>query len=272
MSARWRCRCRIGGTHPFPRDGRGHLVGISRSPANRCILDGGRRHDPVAVHHPVGLCAPGPICARPADPGASLDLSDGGRSVCPSGQPCGRPALRCPRPVARVPALLGRCVLPPRRLWPSRSITTSANPRYRPGETLQATLRITNSGVGHYFPTYVTPRAVVRFELIGKDGKSSPDTQKEAVIGRDVPLDLSRELFDTRIPPGETFTINYTEKVPRAGLTLRTTVTVEPTTSTQGSSRLTWLMAKWTKAARSFSKRSSAHRNRRSSSSSNRCL
>jgi hypothetical protein len=55
-----------------------------------------------------------------------------------------------------------------------------------------------------------------------------PDTQKEAVIGRDVPLDLSRELSDTCIPPGQTFTINYRQRVPRARLTLRAMVTVEP--------------------------------------------
>jgi hypothetical protein len=35
---------------------------------------------------------------------------------------------------------------------------------------LEAALRITTSGVGHHFPTYVTPRVVVRFELMGKDG------------------------------------------------------------------------------------------------------
>ena len=86
---------------------------------------------------------------------------------------------------------------------------TVAKPSYRPGETLKATLRLTNSGVGHYFPTYVTPQVAIRFELLDKDGKPLKATQKEAVIGREVPLDLSRELFDTRIPPGETFAINY---------------------------------------------------------------
>jgi hypothetical protein len=105
---------------------------------------------------------------------------------------------------------------------------STKKPSYRPGEMLQAALRITNSGAGHHFPTYVTPRVVVRFELLDRDGQPMPDTQKEAVIGRDVPLDLSRELSDTRIPAGETFTINYSQRVPRAGLTLWVTVTVEP--------------------------------------------
>lgn len=105
---------------------------------------------------------------------------------------------------------------------------SAKKPTYRPGETLQAALRITNSGVGHYFPTYVTPRVVVRFEFLDKGGQPVPHTQKEAVIGREVPLDLSQELSDTRIGPGETVTINYSQRVPRPGLTLRATVTVEP--------------------------------------------
>lgn len=105
---------------------------------------------------------------------------------------------------------------------------TTGKPSYRPGEMLQAALRMPNNGVGHYFPTYLTPRVVVRFELLSKDGQSVLDTRKEAVIGREVPLDLSDELFDTRIPPGETVTINYTQKVSQPGLTLRATVTVEP--------------------------------------------
>jgi hypothetical protein len=105
---------------------------------------------------------------------------------------------------------------------------STGKPRYQSGETLQAVLRITNSGVGHHFPTYITPRVVVRFALLGHDGQPLPDTQKEAVIGREVPLDLSREVFDTRLPPGETFSINYQEQISAPGLTLRVTVTVEP--------------------------------------------
>jgi hypothetical protein len=101
---------------------------------------------------------------------------------------------------------------------------TTGKPSYRTGETLQAALHMTNTGVGHYFPTYVTPRVVVRFELMDQEGQSVPDTQKEAVIGREVLLDLS----DARIPPGETVIINYTQIVSRPGLTLRATATVEP--------------------------------------------
>ncbi|HEU5393672.1 MAG TPA: hypothetical protein VFV36_02625, partial [Candidatus Methylomirabilis sp.] len=44
----------------------------------------------------------------------------------------------------------------------------------------------------------------------------------------EVTPDLSRELYDTRIPPGETHTFGYRRKVPRAGLRLRVSVVVYP--------------------------------------------
>ncbi len=74
---------------------------------------------------------------------------------------------------------------------------------------LTAVLKITNSGVGHYFPTYVTPQVIVRGYMVDADGKAIGSTVKEAVIGRKVALDLSKELFDTRIPPLESFYFRY---------------------------------------------------------------
>jgi Cytochrome c554 and c-prime len=66
------------------------------------------------------------------------------------------------------------------------------------------TLSITNAGAGHRLPTYVTPRLVVSGELLDDDGRVLPDTRSEAVIGRDVTLDLTQERFDTRLAPGQT--------------------------------------------------------------------
>jgi hypothetical protein len=48
------------------------------------------------------------------------------------------------------------------------------------------------------------------------------------VIGRQVPLDLSHEIADTRIQPGGRFTFPYTRRLMAAGLRLRMTVTVLP--------------------------------------------
>jgi hypothetical protein len=82
--------------------------------------------------------------------------------------------------------------------------------------------------VGHYFPTYVTPRVVVRGELLDRSGAPVAGSAKETAIGRDVPLDLSREIADTRIPPGGRFAFDYRHRLSRPGLSLRVTVTVYP--------------------------------------------
>lgn len=101
-------------------------------------------------------------------------------------------------------------------------------PRYRPGQSMRATVTVASVRVGHYFPTYVTPQVVVRALLVGTDGAPVEGTAEERVIGRQVPLDLSREIADTRIPPGGRFVLRYARPLDRAGLTLRVTVTVYP--------------------------------------------
>jgi hypothetical protein len=100
--------------------------------------------------------------------------------------------------------------------------------RYRPGEKLTARLTITSTGVGHDFPTYVTPRVLVRAELLDASGEPVPGSLEERAIGRDVPLDLSREIADTRIPAGGRFTLDYARQLDRPGLRLRVSVTVFP--------------------------------------------
>ena len=101
-------------------------------------------------------------------------------------------------------------------------------PRYRVGEEVQATLTIASTRVGHYFPTYVTPRVVVRADLLDAKGQLVPGSREERAIGREVPLDLSREIADTRIPPGGRFTLPYRRRLDRPGLTLHVSVTVYP--------------------------------------------
>lgn len=72
-----------------------------------------------------------------------------------------------------------------------------------------AGLVITNSGAGHYFPTYSTPLVIVRGYLADENGTMLPDTMKEVYIGRRISLDLTKELFDTRIAPLKGFTFDY---------------------------------------------------------------
>jgi hypothetical protein len=100
--------------------------------------------------------------------------------------------------------------------------------RYRPGQRLRATVTVASVNVGHYFPTYVTPQVVVRAVLLGHDGTPLAASAQEGVIGRQVPLDLSREIADTRIPPGGRFVLRYDRALEQPGLALRVTVTVYP--------------------------------------------
>ena len=101
-------------------------------------------------------------------------------------------------------------------------------PRYRPGDQVEARITLTATGVGHHFPTYVTPRVVVRAVLVESGGREAPGSAEERAIARDVSLDLSRELFDTRVPAGRQFVFDYRRRVERTGMSLRVHVTVYP--------------------------------------------
>lgn len=132
------------------------------------------------------------------------------------------------------------CHMPDRRhLWRGihdRDTVASAvrisleteRPRYRPGEEVRATLIVANVGAGHYLPTYVTPRLLVRLALVEASGRELRGSAEEHPIGREVTLDLSREIRDNRIPPGGHARFVYTRRVARAGLRLVATVAVEP--------------------------------------------
>jgi hypothetical protein len=143
-------------------------------------------------------------------------------------------------PYAKAGMQCQNCHLPDRRhLWrgihdPEQvrhgltiKLTTSKK-RYSPGETADAILTIENSGVGHYFPTYVTPKVFVRAELFDANGRAVAESREEAIIGREVTLDLSQELYDTRIPPKQTFTFRYRWPVRGEDWKLKVDVTVHP--------------------------------------------
>ena len=91
-------------------------------------------------------------------------------------------------------------------------------PRYRPGELALVTLRVSSTRVGHAFPTYVTPRVILSAELVDDTGQVVAGSRREQIIGREVALDLSRELFDTRLMPGKSTTLTYRMKVGATGV------------------------------------------------------
>src|SRR5437773_6551279 len=94
--------------------------------------------------------------------------------------------------------------------------------------TVTATLRMTSTRVGHAFPTYVTPRVILRGELVDETGAVIAGTRVQRIVAREVALDLSREVGDTRLAPGRSVELRYARRVDRDGLRLRFTVVVEP--------------------------------------------
>ncbi len=74
-------------------------------------------------------------------------------------------------------------------------------------------LSVTNSGAGHRLPTYTTPQLTLVVEQLGADGTVLPGSAQEGAIARRVKPDLTTELFDTRLLPGESHVLTY--RVPR---------------------------------------------------------
>lgn len=73
---------------------------------------------------------------------------------------------------------------------------------------------IENIGVGHFFPTYVTPLVVVR--LLGEKGR----VIDEKKIGWYLSLFLE-EIFDTRIKPGESFSAVFDTRAEKGKMRLQ---------------------------------------------------
>ncbi len=105
---------------------------------------------------------------------------------------------------------------------------TADAPRARLGETATATLSVTSTRVGHAVPTYVTPRVLLRAELLDAAGQVVAGSRAEKVIAREVALDLSREVFDTRLSPGRTAVLQYRRRIETPGMRVRLSVIVEP--------------------------------------------
>ena len=110
-------------------------------------------------------------------------------------------------------------------------LTITARPgaaRYRAGDVAVVTLRVTSTRIGHAFPTYVTPRVVLSAELVDETGLAIAGSRQEKIVGREVALDLSREVFETRLRPGQSAILTFRVKVPSAGTRARLAVVVEP--------------------------------------------
>lgn len=91
-----------------------------------------------------------------------------------------------------------------------------------------AALSIRNSGTGHQFPTYVTPKVIVEGVQETAQGKILPGTLQQVFIERRVKPDLSAELSDTRLAPDQSVTFNYRAAFAPGARTLVLRVRVEP--------------------------------------------
>ena len=98
------------------------------------------------------------------------------------------------------------------------------------GGALRATLAVVNRGVGHAFPSYVTPRVFVALWQADAAGDEIGGTRREATIGREIDFGRrpAEEVFDTRVLPGETFRLRYAEARAGGAASLRGRVTVDP--------------------------------------------
>jgi len=65
---------------------------------------------------------------------------------------------------------------------------------------------ITNTGVGHAFPTYAAPKVVMHAVALDDAGAPRPETLRSTAIAREVRYENDRwvELSDTRLSPGQT--------------------------------------------------------------------
>tara|TARA_B100000315_G_scaffold260820_1_gene325858 strand:+ start:7636 stop:8910 length:1275 start_codon:yes stop_codon:yes gene_type:complete len=96
-----------------------------------------------------------------------------------------------------------------------------------PGEFVDATITIVNSGVGHKFPTYITPKVFVRGRLLTDAGDPIDASLQEYVIGWES-YDLAVEAYDTRLSPGQQIQISYQYPLPDEGTGLQIEVIVDP--------------------------------------------
>lgn len=89
-------------------------------------------------------------------------------------------------------------------------------------------LQITNHGVGHAFPTYVTPRVIVEIGQESRSGKMIGKTVEKHLIARDVSLDIQSEKSDSRIMPDEVRRYGYDKAIHADAVVLSIRIVVEP--------------------------------------------
>lgn len=113
------------------------------------------------------------------------------------------------------------CHMPERRhLWRGihdpdmarSALTVQAQPLSVSRGEIAAAWQIVNTGAGHFFPTYVTPRIVIWIRQESADGAPLKGTEQRYLIERRLTPDLRAELSDSRLAPDEKRVIRYAAK------------------------------------------------------------
>jgi len=129
------------------------------------------------------------------------------------------------------------CHMPDRRhLWRGihdpqmtrAGVTIDAGAPVLAGARVKARLRVANTGTGHAFPTYVTPRVTMEVFQADAQSRAIKGTLRSHRIARDVSPDLSRELADTRLLPAAEAVLSYDTPLRREATALVYRVRVEP--------------------------------------------
>jgi len=95
-------------------------------------------------------------------------------------------------------------------------------------DQIKAHLTIKNTHIGHHFPTYVTPRIILRGYQIDSHGNVLAESLLEYEIMRAVSLDLTDEYFDSRLAAGQSYHFDYQQPRLANAEQLVFTITVEP--------------------------------------------
>ncbi|ACL71173.1 hypothetical protein Tgr7_0069 [Thioalkalivibrio sulfidiphilus HL-EbGr7] len=81
------------------------------------------------------------------------------------------------------------------------------------GDVMELTLRIANVGAGHHFPAYMVPRIDVYLELLDPDSNVRARVIHHVIQWR-ASVDLTQEEFDTRLPAGESVSLDGRIRMP----------------------------------------------------------
>lgn len=85
----------------------------------------------------------------------------------------------------------------------TRALTVTLDLTMPDKERIRVESQITNTGAGHYFPTYVVPEVVFTLQLVDPAGRPKGEIAR-TVVARRANVDLTQEQFDHRLRSGET--------------------------------------------------------------------